>query len=119
MTAPDAVSDLAPRLYDLVSVVSAHQKVKTAVEANHDNSQWWPQHVDDWRVRMLVAGRSTRAYAGAAAAAGADRAGVGRTAGGAIDHALGGSREPEFAAATDPQTPRQGRQDDAAGLGRG
>ncbi|MFI9552347.1 hypothetical protein [Nonomuraea endophytica] len=47
-------------LYDLVSVASAQEEVKTAVEANHDNNQWWPPHVEDWRVRMLVAGWSTR-----------------------------------------------------------
>ncbi|SDH97769.1 hypothetical protein SAMN05421505_12913 [Sinosporangium album] len=53
-------SELTPRLYNLVSVASAQEAVKTAVEANHDNNQWWPLHVDDWRVRMLVAGWSTR-----------------------------------------------------------
>jgi hypothetical protein len=56
MTSPE----LGSRLYDLVSVASAQEAVKTAVEANHDNNQWWPLYVDDWRVRMLVAGWSTR-----------------------------------------------------------
>ncbi|WP_433432270.1 hypothetical protein [Nonomuraea sp. CA-141351] len=53
-------AEVAPRLYNLVSIVSVQEEVKTAVEANHDNNQWWPLHVDDWRVRMLVAGWSTR-----------------------------------------------------------
>ncbi|MEU5859774.1 MULTISPECIES: hypothetical protein [unclassified Nonomuraea] len=60
MNTTDETPELAPRLYDLVSVVSAQEEVKAAVEANHDNNQWWPLHVDDWRIRMLVAGWSTR-----------------------------------------------------------
>ncbi|MGP3961726.1 hypothetical protein ACTWPT_37595 [Nonomuraea sp. 3N208] len=60
MNDSDEIPELAPRLYDLVSVVSAQEGVKAAVEANHDNNQWWPLHVDDWRIRMLVAGWSTR-----------------------------------------------------------
>ncbi|MEV1005028.1 hypothetical protein [Nonomuraea sp. NPDC050202] len=60
MNLTDEISELAPRLYGLVSVVSAQEEVKAAVEANHDNNQWWPLHVDDWRIRMLVAGWSTR-----------------------------------------------------------
>lgn len=60
MNSPDEACDLAPRLHDLVSVISAQEEVKRAVETNHDNNQWWPRHVDDWRVRMLVAGWSTR-----------------------------------------------------------
>ncbi|MEW1844112.1 hypothetical protein AB0392_39720 [Nonomuraea angiospora] len=60
MNLTDETSELAPRLYDLVSVISAQEEVRAAVEANHDNNQWWPLHVDDWRIRMLVAGWSTR-----------------------------------------------------------
>lgn len=60
MNPTDETRDLAPRLYDLVSAASAQEEVKAAVEANHDTNQWWPPHVDDWRIRMLVAGWSTR-----------------------------------------------------------
>ncbi|MEV4081418.1 hypothetical protein AB0J43_14185 [Nonomuraea fuscirosea] len=60
MNLNDEAAELAPRLYDLVSVVSAQDAVRLAVEANHDHNQWWPPHVDDWRIRMLVAGWSTR-----------------------------------------------------------
>ena len=34
--------------------------VRSEVLRNHDDNRWWPCHVSDWRVRMLIAGLSTR-----------------------------------------------------------
>jgi hypothetical protein len=52
--------NLADRVRSLVTAVCAEPDVKAAVEANHDDNQWWPRYVADWRIRMLVAGWSTR-----------------------------------------------------------
>ena len=51
---------LAERLRDFVSRAAALPDVQTAVEANHDDNRWWPTYVQDWRVRMTVAGWSSR-----------------------------------------------------------
>jgi len=51
---------LAGRVYDLVATAASQPDVKAAVEANHDDNRWWPLFVSDWRVRMAVAGWSTR-----------------------------------------------------------
>ena len=53
-------SALAGRVYELVAAAAAQPDVKAAVEANHDDNRWWPLFVSDWRVRMTVAGWSTR-----------------------------------------------------------
>jgi endonuclease III len=53
-------SEFADRLYAYVSSAAARPDVRAAVEANHDNNRWWPAYVADWRVRMTVAGWSTR-----------------------------------------------------------
>ena len=53
-------SALAGRVYELVAAAAAQPDVKAAVEANHDDNRWWPLFVSDWRVRMAVAGWSTR-----------------------------------------------------------
>lgn len=34
--------------------------VRSEVYANHDNNRWWPLYVADWRLRILLAGWSTR-----------------------------------------------------------
>ena len=34
--------------------------VRAEVVKNHDNNLWWPLSVSDWRLRMLMAGLSTR-----------------------------------------------------------
>ncbi|MEQ4716040.1 hypothetical protein [Nonomuraea sp. B19D2] len=55
----NTAEELSPRLYNLPSIVSA-RRGQRAVQVDHDNNQWWPLHVDDWRIRMLVARWSTR-----------------------------------------------------------
>jgi hypothetical protein len=54
------VPDPAERLFSLVECAARQPDVRAAVEANHDDNRWWPQSVTDWRVRMAVAGWSTR-----------------------------------------------------------
>ncbi len=51
---------VAERVYALVARAAGQPDVKAAVEANHDDNRWWPLSVSDWRVRMAVAGWSTR-----------------------------------------------------------
>lgn len=58
--APGYTPALADRVYELVAVAAAQPDVKAALEANHDDNRWWPLFVSDWRVRMAVAGWSTR-----------------------------------------------------------
>jgi endonuclease III len=52
--------DLGRRLLSFVTMLAEQPDVKAAVEANHDDNRWWPVYVDDWRVRMTVAGWSAR-----------------------------------------------------------
>jgi endonuclease III len=52
--------EFADSLYGYVARAAAQPDVKFAVQANHDDNRWWPSHVQDWRVRMTVAGWSTR-----------------------------------------------------------
>jgi endonuclease III len=52
--------ELASNLYLFVARAAAQSDVKVAVQANHDDNRWWPARVRDWRVRMAVAGWSTR-----------------------------------------------------------
>jgi endonuclease III len=54
------IPEQAERLYALISRAASQPDVRTAVEANHDDNRWWPRSVGDWRVRMAVAGWSTR-----------------------------------------------------------
>lgn len=56
----DPAPDCAERVHALVSRAAAQPDVRAAVEANHDDNRWWPRSVTDWRVRMTVAGWSTR-----------------------------------------------------------
>lgn len=51
---------LAGTLRAFVASAAARPDVQAAVEANHDENRWWPAHVRDWRVRMAVAGWSSR-----------------------------------------------------------
>ncbi|MBS1596097.1 MAG: hypothetical protein JST90_17425 [Bacteroidetes bacterium] len=44
----------------IVLTMASSDLVKDHVARNHDNNRWWPTSVSDWRVRMLVAGVSTR-----------------------------------------------------------
>ncbi len=52
--------ELADRIYALVACAARQPDVQAAVESNHDDNRWWPLSVADWRVRMTVAGWSTR-----------------------------------------------------------
>jgi hypothetical protein len=56
----DPAPELAERVYSLVAAAAVQPGVRAAVEANHDDNRWWPRSVSDWRVRMTVAGWSTR-----------------------------------------------------------
>src|SRR5713226_2947928 len=62
MTAAPTVftAELADRLLSFTAVAAAQAGVKAAVEANHDENRWWPACVSDWRMRMAVAGWSSR-----------------------------------------------------------
>jgi len=56
--------DLA-QLAGLVNVAAARSEVRREVIRNHDDNTWWPRRIGDWRLRMAVAGWSTRvAYRG-------------------------------------------------------
>jgi len=52
--------ELGERLCLFVTRAAALPDVRAAVEANHDENRWWPAYVRDWRVRMAVAGWSSR-----------------------------------------------------------
>lgn len=51
---------LPDRLVAFVDAVAGLAEVKAAVEANHDDNRWWPTSITDPRLRMTVAGWSTR-----------------------------------------------------------
>ena len=55
-----SASGTADRVYSLVACAAQEPEIRDAVEANHDDNRWWPLSVSDWRVRMTVAGWSTR-----------------------------------------------------------
>jgi hypothetical protein len=48
------------RVFGLVRRIAALPEVRAAVEANHDDNRWWPTSIADPRIRMVVAGWSTR-----------------------------------------------------------
>lgn len=48
------------RVFGIVRSIAALPEVRAAVEANHDDNRWWPTSIIDPRIRMLVAGWSTR-----------------------------------------------------------
>lgn len=43
-----------------IEIMASQMEVKDTVINSHDNNPWWPRDVDDWRMKMLVAGLSTR-----------------------------------------------------------
>jgi len=43
-----------------IEIMASQPEVKEAVIKSHDNNPWWPKDVNDWRMKMLVAGLSTR-----------------------------------------------------------
>jgi hypothetical protein len=51
---------LSARVFDIVRRIAALPEVRVAVEENHDDNRWWPTSISDPRMRMLVAGWSTR-----------------------------------------------------------
>jgi hypothetical protein len=55
-----APSDSHVRLSRMVTVAAGQDDVTGDVEANHDENRWWPTWIADYRMRMLVAGWSTR-----------------------------------------------------------
>lgn len=48
------------QLFNIVKKCASLPLVKQEVLKNHDNNLWWPLYVTDWRIRMIVAGWSTR-----------------------------------------------------------
>ncbi|QDY75428.1 hypothetical protein [Streptomyces qinzhouensis] len=50
----------AERVFHLVRRAAGLTDVKAEVEANHDDNRWWPTSITDPRVRMAVAGWSSR-----------------------------------------------------------
>ncbi|MCW2945393.1 MAG: hypothetical protein JWR24_2110 [Actinoallomurus sp.] len=60
MTPTTFTAGLADTLLGFATVAARQNDVKAAVEANHDDNRWWPRYVADRRVRMAVAGWSTR-----------------------------------------------------------
>lgn len=48
------------QLINIFEVCSRLNDVNQAVHKNHDDNLWWPLSVNDWRLRMLIAGWSTR-----------------------------------------------------------
>ncbi len=53
-------SMLSDRVFGVVARAAALPDVRSEVEANHDDNRWWPRRVTDPRLRMLVAGWSSR-----------------------------------------------------------
>jgi hypothetical protein len=48
------------RLNRLAALAAAQDNIRADVEANHDDNRWWPAWITDFRMRMLIAGWSTR-----------------------------------------------------------
>jgi endonuclease III-like uncharacterized protein len=48
------------RLFEIVKICASLPSVRYDVLQNHDDNQWWPLAIDDWRLRLVVAGWSTR-----------------------------------------------------------
>lgn len=63
MPTPGGDADLdrdVGHLATLISVAAARAEVRREVIRNHDDNTWWPRRIRDWRLRMTVAGWSTR-----------------------------------------------------------
>ena len=43
-----------------IEIMAQQPEVRNAVIRSHDNNPWWPKDVEDWRMKMLIAGLSTR-----------------------------------------------------------
>lgn len=52
---------VSPKEFEnILTICAAQGPVKEAIILNHDNNLWWPRKIKDWRIRMLIAGLSTR-----------------------------------------------------------
>lgn len=60
MNPTQADSETQLRLTRLVTLAAGQDDVTADVHANHDDNQWWPTRITDFRMRMLAAGWSTR-----------------------------------------------------------
>jgi endonuclease III len=47
-------------LVNIIKKMASQPDVKNAVIKSHDENPWWPMAVSDWRMRMIIAGLSTR-----------------------------------------------------------
>src|SRR5437763_10339888 len=47
-------------LYRVIRGAAALPDVRREVLRNHDDNRWWPLSVTDWRLRLVLAGWSTR-----------------------------------------------------------
>ena len=45
---------------EILDICSSQTEVKEDVFKNHDNNMWWPLEITDYRLRLLIAGLSTR-----------------------------------------------------------
>ena len=48
------------KLKRILAICSSDESVKEEVVKNHDNNLWWPTDIADKRMRLLIAGLSTR-----------------------------------------------------------
>lgn len=47
-------------LFEAIRTCDSLADVHQEVILNHDNNRWWPTTIQDWRLRMVIAGWSTR-----------------------------------------------------------
>src|SRR5699024_1020989 len=48
------------KIVQIVKTMAIQPDVMNAVIKSHDENPWWPMSITDWRMRMIVAGLSTR-----------------------------------------------------------
>jgi endonuclease III len=54
------IVDDKERIVKIVKTMAAQPVVMDAVIKSHDENPWWPMAIEDWRMRMIIAGLSTR-----------------------------------------------------------
>ena len=47
-------------IVNIIKTMASQQDVMNAVINSHDENPWWPMFIKNWRMRMIVAGLSTR-----------------------------------------------------------
>jgi endonuclease III len=47
-------------IVEIVKTMASQPDIMNAVVKSHDENPWWPMSVADWRMRMIIAGLSTR-----------------------------------------------------------